>query len=981
MSLTPYFRCWAFGLLLLLFTFPIAGQQTSSGNLSAEPADKLAATAKAGGERRVDQFKRALNWYAQDSFARCRQTIDSLARQPSGELIVDSLSGLAYHMAGMTFYQVYDDVNAVPQYLRAIQIRDACYPDLHSDQAHTRYNLANSLHWLGRPDTATYLLREAIDIYDNLDRKDTTNWLRSLKLLGVIAKESNDRELTRNTTVAMVDLLGRFTQPTAIDKYQMYYDAGDNFQYLGKFEEAIHYGKLAVAAGKAMGDPSMEADALNVVATNQVALGQFKEARAGYEASIRLLKEGKGTPSSLGIAYGNLANIAREEGNYTAALEYIQKADNYPINPEYPEQGPDKRLNHAYVLEAMGRLDDALEQYGNAMQALARGGAVVQDGAIRMMPDSILNLPMAIILYGRRAKLLSAQGKSKAALSDLNELFALQDIQRERVTSSGSRYALSKEVWPYYDAAIGLYLELYAADQEESHLWRAFELSEGAKAYSQLAALSQSRAAMGHKEQDFRRRIARLQRATAGESTNNVRLAEQELRLELLLRSQRNVATSVATAPDRATLLAFLQERSLSLVEYHLGEQRGFAFYLPPGGELSVYPLPGVDSLNRLTERWRENIAASSFRNKSLRSVAEQTTLDEAFLQNGLLLRQLLLPMLTQENVVGSGRLCIIPDGVLHFLPFAALPLEEVDVPINYQEGIYLQDVQELQQAYAARYLLELEARPGPEYSGNLLAFAPSFRGEASAGEVSRARSARAERVLTGKPATGTLPALQPLQYNISEVKAIANLISGSETYLDVTATRQAFLQSLGADRILHLSSHGMVHPTDPNLSFVAFAQQGEVLEEDELLYFNDLSTLPLDAEMVVLSACETSLGLVVPGETVLSLGSAFAAAGARSTLSSLWQVDDAATEALMIDFYAGLADGQSRSAALAAAQRSQKAKGAYAHPYYWSGMVLQGKAGKLALPTGPNWWLYGGGVLLLFGLGLWAGTRVRGKG
>ncbi|MEM9928247.1 MAG: tetratricopeptide repeat protein, partial [Bacteroidota bacterium] len=211
MSCSPTLFRKALSLLFILLVFPLSGQQTTSKNLAAEPADKLAATAKASGALRVLQFKRALNWYSQDSFARCRITIDSLAHDPQGGPIIDSLSGLAYHMAGMSYYQVYDDINAIPQYLRAIKIRDACYPDLHIDQAHTRYNLANSLHWIGRPDTATFLLREAIDIYDNLPRKDTTNWLRSIKLLGVIAKESNDPALTRNTTLAMVDLLGRFT--------------------------------------------------------------------------------------------------------------------------------------------------------------------------------------------------------------------------------------------------------------------------------------------------------------------------------------------------------------------------------------------------------------------------------------------------------------------------------------------------------------------------------------------------------------------------------------------------------------------------------------------------------------------------------------------------------------------------------------------------------------------------------------------------
>jgi CHAT domain-containing protein len=163
-----------------------------------------------------------------------------------------------------------------------------------------------------------------------------------------------------------------------------------------------------------------------------------------------------------------------------------------------------------------------------------------------------------------------------------------------------------------------------------------------------------------------------------------------------------------------------------------------------------------------------------------------------------------------------------------------------------------------------------------------------------------------------------------------------------------------------------------MVNTDDANLSFVAFAQGGNNLEEDELLYFNDLSTLPIEAELVVLSACETSIGKVVPGESVLSLGSAFAAAGAHSTLTTLWKVDDAATEDLMVAFYQQLSAGKSRAEALAEAQRQQRAAGEFAHPYYWSAMTLNGEAGTIELETGGKWpYLLGGLILLLLCGGL----------
>ncbi|MEM9261187.1 MAG: CHAT domain-containing protein, partial [Bacteroidota bacterium] len=273
-----------------------------------------------------------------------------------------------------------------------------------------------------------------------------------------------------------------------------------------------------------------------------------------------------------------------------------------------------------------------------------------------------------------------------------------------------------------------------------------------------------------------------------------------------------------------------------------------------------------------------------------------------------------------------------------------------------------------LQLAFSAGYLLELEEQSSPLFQENLLAFAPSFAGEASAADISQLRGENlANSVRIGKIAeTLALPALAPLKHNRSEVLTIAGLLPKSQTFLDEQATRGAFLEAIDkTPRILHLSSHGMANSVAPTLSFIAFSQAGKSLEEEELLYFNDLSTLPLQSELVVLSACETSLGALAPGESVMSLGSAFAAAGARSTLTSLWKVDDAATERLMVEFYAKLAAGEERTNALRNAQRQQRETGEFAHPYYWSAMTLNGRAGPIALAEGGGtfwpWYLLGG--------------------
>ncbi|WP_020569334.1 CHAT domain-containing protein [Neolewinella persica] len=978
--------------VLCCIASPLVAQQSGTENLSNEPADKLAATARKTDDLRAQQFQRALNWYGQENYAMCRQTIDSLAHRASGELIVDSLSGLAYHMAGMTFYQTYDDVNAVPQYLRAISIRDRCYPGIHNDQAHTRYNLANSMHWLGRPDTATYLLREAVELYDQLERKDSTNWLRSLKLLGIIAKESNDPDLVRSATVAMVNLLETMSKPTPIDKYQVYYDAADNFQFLGEFSASNRTGKAAIAAGYALqavipakDAVSMAADAVNIVASNYRLQGETQRAAAYYRRSIALLDSISGNPTSINIAYANLATLAFDEKDFPEALRLIEITETYPFNPDYPATEASTYRDHARILNQLGRTEEALVYFEKAMVRLSGEGGVTYSGRYPMMvTDSIIDLREGFSLYASRATMLLEAGEPEDALADLRKIFELQDRQRERVNSDGSRYALSSEVRKYYDQAIDLLYHLHQTKGDEQYLWDAFSLSEEAKAYSQLVALRRNRTLSNRREQDLRRKIAVLEREVVGDPEQQVALADAKLRLSLILRSEPNRKIEKVSTLDRSEVQAFLAAGEIELLEFHLNEAgdartgpESFLFHLLPDGSIRMLKLKVTSGLQASIDTWRKAIQESAYRQKSLRG--NQGELDKSFVDKGAALRDILFPGLMAGDLSLGNRLCIIPDGSLNYLPFAALPLSGNGQDVNYATLPYLQTGRSLQLAYSIHYLLELKQRETSLFTEDLLAFAPSFSGEATPGEVSRLRSLRSTKSLS-LDAYGALPGLLPLSHNRSEVAAIAGLVPKNEVYYDEAATRNAFLMALGGSRILHLSSHGMVDPDDANLSFVAFAQGGNKLEEDELLYFNDLSTLPIEAELVVLSACETSLGKVAPGESVLSLGSAFAAAGAQSTLTSLWKVDDAATENLMVSFYQHLAAGKTRAEALAEAQQRQRSEGEFAHPYYWSAMTLNGEAGTIEIKGASNWPLWIGGLLVLIG-GIWAGTRVQGKG
>jgi hypothetical protein len=121
-------------------------------------------------------------------------------------------------------------------------------------------------------------------------------------------------------------------------------------------------------------------------------------------------------------------------------------------------------------------------------------------------------------------------------------------------------------------------------------------------------------------------------------------------------------------------------------------------------------------------------------------------------------------------------------------------------------------------------------------------------------------------------------------------------------------------------------------------------ARRGVRLLQDGVLHLGEVYNLKLDAELVVLSACETGLGRVARGEGIIGLTRAFLYAGAASILVSLWQVSDESTSDLMLDFYDGMLRRRGRPEALRQAKlRLIRRQPEYAAPYYWAPFVLVG--------------------------------------
>ncbi len=181
---------------------------------------------------------------------------------------------------------------------------------------------------------------------------------------------------------------------------------------------------------------------------------------------------------------------------------------------------------------------------------------------------------------------------------------------------------------------------------------------------------------------------------------------------------------------------------------------------------------------------------------------------------------------------------------------------------------------------------------------------------------------------------------LSVLNHSIDEVKNIADNFKDKKIYLNQNSTKSNFLKSLPYYNIIHLATHASAgDETEPRIIF-----------RDSILYLNELYLTYNNANLVVLSGCETNAGEQEVGEGVLSLARGFFLSGSKSVLSSLWKVDDKATPKLMDNFYEHLLKGKTKSEAL------RKAKLDYldthqlseASPYFWASFILVGDAKAL---------------------------------
>lgn len=317
---------------------------------------------------------------------------------------------------------------------------------------------------------------------------------------------------------------------------------------------------------------------------------------------------------------------------------------------------------------------------------------------------------------------------------------------------------------------------------------------------------------------------------------------------------------------------------------------------------------------------------------------------DSIFVENNKVFTQ--TAHLLYENLIAPfasnlpQKLLIIPDGMLNFIPFDALVVKPASDLNDLKNHQYLLQKHVISYDYSATVHWQKQSSKSKKPKLVVGAFAPSFK--LTSDPPDQGQSVQQMR-----------SSLTQLKYNEEEIERIIALASG-DAYHAVEASKESFLENAHKYRILHLATHGKANEKMGDFSFIAFTSNGDSLSDQDRLYVRELYNLDLNADLVVLSACETGLGILQRGDAVISISKGFDYAGAKSTITSLWNIyDNPATVKFMESFYQKLQDGLPKHEALRAVKLETLASSSTYAPYYWAAFVPFGDMSEVNFSGG----------------------------
>ncbi|HYH09553.1 MAG TPA: CHAT domain-containing protein [Thermoanaerobaculia bacterium] len=700
------------------------------------------------------------------------------------------------------------------------------------------------------------------------------------------------------------------------------------------FRQALPAAELALQKTIEYGWRWGEGGAWHALANLHATIGDTELSGPYYRRALATLLEA-GNRVWAAYALANIANIARDANRREEALLLIEQAQE--LAADYRQYQIGVIGMHADILIELDRLAEAaclLEQTAAAMSDVALSSsnsdafdykaAVADllrrqgrlDEAVFAAEEVRATAPDNPAGYMLVARALRARGRPDEARQLLEEAITIVEGARADLTGDALRRA------SFFGQQVEVYYELADLLVEQGQYQTALAVTELVKARAVTDVLTHNREDMRHAvtaaerraEDEVERNLRAANQAYLAARRSGRHLAETEqalnqarhavdrLQAELALRHGQRLPEAEARAEvDLASLLA---SPDLAVISYSVGKDATLVFAATRDANGKVH----VDAV-RVPITKDQLIARVE---KVVTSIANRRV-DYA---RGARAMYDLLVARVARRIGGRATLCIVPDGVLWELPFHAL-LDATGEPMIARYAMF----------YAPSLTMLRNARQ------------PSFTPRASS--LLALGDPQFDTNVTRERATLRGVDLGPLPETTHEVRQIAQLYPKHTVYTGAAAAEKRFKEEAPRHRVLHLATHGVMQDRWPLYSAVLLTPTDG---EDGVVEAREILELELDADLAVLSACDTARGRIGAGEGMIGMSWALMMAGCRSTVVSQWKAASVSTAELMIAFHRELArNGRTKAEALRRAQLALRKKEAWRHPFYWAPFIVMG--------------------------------------
>ncbi len=864
---------------------------------------------------------------------------------------------------------------------------------------------------LHQPEKALEYLYRAVDSTEfreprTAEELDALGWLHIN--IGFTYNEYMDlsKEAVTAYEKAKQVLVGRLGFEDLLVGRYLYKPLANIYTRLGEYKaaEVLHKSYLAICSGEK--DPAFQNTREAAKACND--LGILFWTTGQYQKAIEICRRGVGlsglSHSDKGLLYSTLARAYVDINEYANALKHADQAITDFRKALANDEHPAAKVWLANTLAMRGSIMGNLDRYSDGEIAFAeaeillkeyhansnnrdfgklyanwgdlyqkRGNYEVsldyyQKSLQVMVPGftaaDILQNPTESQLSAENTLVDAMMGKAEAFakrfqtshdLRDLNQalqchelIFLIETKLRQAYYYESSKLTNLEVSRHRSEAAIELALLGWSATKDQTYKEKALAFAERSKSILLMEAFQKSNAEelagipqeLLAKEKELQEKIDQAEKerfnARSAEASEEVlqeldnqllsdrqAYAEWVQQLENQYPKYYNLKYNFHTA-SLADIRKLLPGDA-AMIEYFVGKEVLYTFYISRH-QFEILTTPLDFPLKDWVVDFHRNIEGYQHLTNNFEASCETYT------KLGVQLYQKLMQPL--ESLGLAEHLTIIPSGILAFLSFDALLTKEPEMRCHFNEYPYVVKQHNIHYGYSATLQHSLQNAPKnqPAFAG----FAPEFSGQGS---------------------------FQALRYNRRAVEA-AQSVLGGELFLGTNASIEKFEEVAGQFGIFHLATHAEANTEAGDFSFIVFANADGGYDS---LFVRDLYGLSFQAELIVLSACETALGTLYDGEGVISLARGFLHSGARSVLTTLWSIDDVANRKMMDAFYNNLHDGQSKSLALQQAKLTQieNSDRRGAHPVYWAAFTAVGNM-EAVYPSYSWMYLTGGAILSL---------------